>query len=217
MILDAFLVAHAWMFWLAFRWVTRALVPGIGWAPNVSGALVSVAFFFLTGSPAVLLFGIWDLAHLLRGYVAGSRLVRDPQEAALLRAVRDPDELMRLVIGLLGRAPAGLGGGGGGLLAGSRIVLPPPLDFENDHAGFRNLLLRMMPRYPAEAGLVSQVYTAGEKDAEMVARMLVGHVTAVVAPRLLRNVLLASFVSLLGGVMVIFAFFIMDRLSQFGF
>ncbi len=216
MVMDALFVLYALMVWISFRWLARALIPQIGWVPHATGLVVVFALFVLSGSAAVMLFGAWDLFWVLRGYVAVSRLARDPREAALLRSVRDPDSLIQLVTELLGKSPSRPGGGPGGLRAGAPITLPPPLDFKSDHAGFLDLLSRMMSRHPAEAGLVSAIYTAGLDDVEIVAQMLAGHIAAIVAPRSLARSLASSFVSLLLGVIAILALFILDRLSEVG-
>jgi hypothetical protein len=103
-------------------------------------------------------------------------------------------------------------------MAGSPLDLPGVIG-EEDQYNYEKMrqLIGVITRTDPYAGTVlSSLYHCRESDIQAVSSLVSGYILNVAARRMLAQVLMASFVALLGGVLGLLALYVVARLSSVG-
>jgi len=204
--------------WLVARRLASWLNTDAEWVPHVVGLAAAAAGAAASGSTPALLLGVWDLWRISR-FLQGRRLVANQQAARLLRMMRTPTGITQVVMGLMGRAPSGPEGvGGGGFMAGSPLDLPGVIGEEDqyNYEKMRQIIGEVIRVDPHAGTVFSGLYHCRDDNIQAVSLLVSGYILNVAIPRMLFRVLMASFISLLGGVMGLLALYVLARLSSAG-
>jgi hypothetical protein len=204
--------------WLVARRLAIQLNTDAEWVPHVIGLAAVAAGAAVSNSTLALLLGVWDLWRISR-LVYGRRLAANRQVARLLRMMRAPTGITQVVMGLMGRAPSGPGGvGGAGFMAGSPLDLPGVIEAKDqyNYELMRQLIGEAIHMDPYAGTVLSGLYHCRDDNIQAVSSLVSGYILNVAIPRMLFRVLMASFISLLGGVMGLLALYVLARLSSAG-
>jgi hypothetical protein len=204
--------------WLVARRLAGWLNTDAEWVPHAIGLAAVAAGAAASGSTLALLLGVWDLWRISR-FVYGRRMVTNQQTVRLLRLMRTPTGITQVVMGLMGRAPSGPEGiGGGGFMAGSPLDLPGVVGEEDqyNYEKMRQIIGEIIRIDPYAGTVLSGLYHCRESDIQAVSSLVSGYILNVATRRMLFQVLMASFVSLLGGVLGLLALYVVARLSSAG-
>jgi hypothetical protein len=204
--------------WLVAKRLASRLNPDAEWVPHAMGLAAAAAGAAVSGSAPALLLGAWDL-WLISRFAYGRRLAANRQAARLLRMMRTPTGITQVVMGLMGRAPSGPEGvGESGFMAGSPLDLPGVIGEEDqyNYEKMRQLIGMIAHTDPYAGTVLSGLYHCRESDIQTVSSLVSGYILNVAARRMLFQVLMASFVALLGGVLGLLALYVAARLSSVG-
>jgi hypothetical protein len=204
--------------WLVARRLADWLNTDAEWAPHTIGLAAVAAGAAISGSTLALLLGAWDLWRISR-FAYGRRLAANRQSVRLLRLMRTPTGITQVVMGLMGRAPSGPEGiGGSGFMAGSPLDLPGVIGEEDqyNYEKMRQIIGEAIRVDPYGGTVVSELYHCREENIQVVSSLVSGYILNVAARRMLFQVLMASFVSLLVGVLGLLALYVVARLSSVG-
>jgi len=204
--------------WLVARRLASWLNADAEWVPHAMGLAAAAAGAVASGSAPALLLGAWDLWRISR-FVHGRRLAANRQAVRLLRLMRTPTGITQVVMGLMGRAPSGPEGiGGGGFMAGSPLDLPGVIGEEDqyNYEKMRQIIGEIIRIDPYAGTVLSGLYHCRESDIQAVSSLVSGYILNVATRRMLFQVLMASFVALLGGVLGLLALYVAARLSSVG-
>jgi hypothetical protein len=204
--------------WLVARRLADWLNTDAEWVPYTLGLAAVVAGAVVSGSTLALLLGVWDLWHISR-FAYGRRLAANRQVVRLLRMMRTPTGITQVVMGLMGRAPSGPEGiGGSGFMAGSPLDLPGVIGEEDqyNYEKMRQIIGEAIHIDPYAGTVLSGLYHCREEDIQVVSSLVSGYILNVATRRMLFQVLMASFVALLGGVLGLLGLYVLARLSSIG-
>jgi hypothetical protein len=204
--------------WLVARRLASWLNTDAEWAPHAIGLAAAAAGTAVSGSTLALLLGAWDLWRISR-FAYGRRLAANRQAVRLLRMMRTPTGITQVVMGVMGRAPSGPEGiGESGFMAGSPLDLPGVIGEEDqyNYEKMRQLIGVIIRTDPYAGTVLVRVYHCRESDIQEVSSLVSGYILNVATRRMLFQVLMASLVALLGGVLGLLALYVAARLSSVG-
>jgi hypothetical protein len=204
--------------WLVTKRLASRLNLDAEWVPHAIGLAAAAAGAAVSGSAPALLLGAWDL-WLISRFAYGRRLAANRQAARLLRMMRTPTGITQVVMGLMGRAPSGPEGvGESGFMAGSPLDLPGVIGEEDqyNYEKMRQIIGEIIRIDPYAGTVLSGLYHCRESDIQAVSSLVSGYILNVATRRMLFQVLMASLVALLGGVLGLLALYVAARLSSVG-